>query len=58
MKLNQPYYLNVVLLKIFFKELRRFMKHFFTKCSKCHVRFSLHFFFYEISSVRLRTSFI
>ena len=46
MKLNQPYYLNVVLLKIFFKELRRFMKHFFTKCSKCHVRFSLHFFFF------------
>ena len=37
MELNQPYYLNVILLKIFFKELRKFMKHFFTKCSKCHV---------------------
>ena len=29
MELNQPYYLNVVLLKIFFKELGRFKKHFF-----------------------------
>ena len=29
MEFNQPYYLNVVLLKIFVKELGRFKKHFF-----------------------------
>ena len=37
MELNQPYYLNVVLLKIFVKELGRFKDIFFTKCSKCPV---------------------
>ena len=59
MELNQSYYLNVILLKIFFKELGRFGSNFFTKCSKCYVLGSIQLtLFYEISSIGSRVSFI
>ena len=67
MELNQPYYLNVVLLKIFFKELGRFKKHFFLlsvqnvlfkdRSSFRSNRSNLHFF-YEILSFGSRVSSI